>query len=83
MTKRAIIIWEIVKVQRPLAGNDPAAPWLIYDKARKRSQTLPEKDVQARVRDEMGEDAKAFFEASWAGDRLGWALGPRVKNQEW
>jgi hypothetical protein len=68
----------IVKVQVPLATNDPNTPALIYDefKTQMTQQTLD--DITVRL---MKNDAKAFFEAKWNGNR--WQLGKRVGWQDW
>lgn len=69
---------EIVKVQRPLVGDD----WLVYAKGRVRSQVLPKFVIPAYVREKMGDDLKGYFEARWSSI-VGWAIGDRVAEQEW
>jgi hypothetical protein len=73
---------DIIKVQRPLMTNDESAPWLIYDKSRKRQQQIPESVVPPAVVKAMGNDAKGYFEGYWSSI-VGWAIGKRVKNQDW
>lgn len=71
----------IVKVQRPLATNDPSAPWLIYDEARSFYQMVPEAEVPASVKEAMGDDAKGYFNAVDKGAELN--IRERVGAQDW
>lgn len=68
----------IVKVQIPLATNDPTMPALIYDARRKH---LVQQQLDANTRLAMGHDYKAFFEANWDGQQ--WKLVSRVGLQPW
>lgn len=73
---------EIVKVQRPSTTNDPAAPWLIYDKAERHIESRPGNLVRQAIKDAMGDDYKAYFVGAWSSV-VGWGLSKRVKNQNW
>jgi len=73
---------EIVKVQRPIATNDPDDPWLIYDKARKHQIQVPARLIPRWARIKMGDDHKAFFRAEWS-NMAGWGLLERAPWQEW
>lgn len=73
---------ETVKVQRPISTNDPAAPWLIYDRARKHAVSVPAKVIPAHVVKAMGDDYKAFFVGAWSSI-VGWGLSERVKDPGW
>jgi hypothetical protein len=72
----------IIKIQRPLMTNGDEPHWLLYDKARKHQELLPERLVPKDVREAMGNDYKAFFEAEWSST-VGWGISGRVKNQTW
>lgn len=50
----------IVKVQLPIASNDPDAQALVYNRTRSVSMTIP---ITADLRKKMGEDNKRFFNA--------------------
>jgi hypothetical protein len=71
---------EIVKVQRPVF--DAAGPWLIYDSSRKHVVEMPAHAVRADVKDAMGADYKAYFNATWSST-VGWGIGERVGDQTW
>lgn len=73
---------DIIKVQRPLSTTDPTIPWLIYDKSRHRQQQIPQSVVPPRAVKDMGSDLKGYFEGTWSSI-VGWAIGKRVRNQEW
>jgi hypothetical protein len=72
----------IIKVQRPLMTNGDEPQWLLYDKARKHQELLPEKLVPKNVGTAMGGDYKAFFNAEWSSI-VGWGISDRVKDQTW
>jgi hypothetical protein len=71
---------EIVKVQIPLASNDPAALPLIYDRYREH-ETLQKLDHTTKKL--MGTDVKAFFKAEWRHASQQWTLGNRVSDRDW
>ena len=73
---------EIVKVQRPLATNDAALPWLIYDRNRRHVAEVPQSIIPAHVRKAMGKSAKAYFVGAWSSI-VGWGLSMRVADQDW
>jgi len=52
---------EPIKVQRPLATNDPNRPWLFYNESRTVEAQFPERDVDPLLIKAMGGRAKAFF----------------------
>lgn len=63
---------ETVKVQRPLGGNDPTNPWLIYNEKRTHLQKIPEAKVPEEVRKCMGDQIKQYWRAKRTSD--GWEL---------
>jgi len=75
---------ETVKVQRPITSSMSAAdtPWLIYAKGRKHSEQCPAKAIPQSIKEAMGADPKAYFEADWSSS-AGWSLGKRVKDELW
>ena len=73
---------EIVKVQRPIATNDPRSMWLIYGKGRKKRQQIQQSLVQNHVVAAMKGDFKAYFNAVW-NDVSGWHIKDRLKDKEW
>ena len=73
---------EIVKVQRPITSTEAGAPWLIYDKARKRVEQKPSATIGNDVRKAMGADYKAFFQGTWSAKGV-WELSDRVDDQSW
>ena len=72
---------EIVKVQRPIMTNDPSAPWLIYDAARKHVTEVPEMAIPQHIRAAMGDDYKAYFVGAWSSI-VGWGLSTRVSDDQ-
>ena len=75
---------EIVKVQRSITSSMNMADlfWLIYAKDRKHSEQRRAKAIPQPIKDAMGADPKAYFEADWSPS-AGWSLGKRVKEQPW
>lgn len=72
---------EVVKVQLPLASNDPAMLddlALVYDAQRKRMVRQP---LDAATRIAMGRDVKAFFHAQYCDGH--WTIGRRVSDRSW
>lgn len=70
---------EIVKVQRPVFPPD--APWLIYDRDRKHMREVDSRAIPQYVRDQMGDDMKAYFVGAWSGV-VGWGLSNRVSDDQ-
>jgi hypothetical protein len=68
----------IVKVQVPLATNDPNTPALIYDEFKTRMTQQSLDDATLKL---MAGEPKAFFEAQWFDMR--WQLGKRAAWQDW
>ena len=73
---------EIVKVQRPIATNDPNIPWLVYAKGHKKTQQVRQAYITEQTKKAMGKDLKAYFNAEW-NDVSGWTIKDRVEDQEW
>ena len=73
---------EIVKVQRPIATNDPRNMWLVYGKGRKKRHQIQQSLVQSHVIAAMKGDFKAYFNAVW-NDVSGWHIKDRLKDKEW
>ena len=73
---------EIVKVQRPIATNDPNVPWLIYAKGHKKTQQVRQAYITEQVKKDMKGDFKAYFNAVWS-DVSGWHIKDRLKDKEW
>ncbi|WP_028164138.1 hypothetical protein [Bradyrhizobium elkanii] len=71
---------EIVKVQVPLASNDPKAPALIYDRHQKH---VTQQKLDYTILKLMGTDPKAYFEGEWHPASQRWTLNRRVKDREW
>ena len=71
----------IIKLQRPLASNETDPPWLAYNRTRKVHQLLPRAKLDQVTLLAMGDDAKAYFEATLVGDRL--VFGRRVLDRQW
>lgn len=71
-----------VKVQRPLMSTDQALPWLIYDAARTGQYLVPDAMIPEAVKEAMGRDAKAFFDAE-RDPVMGWTLYGRVEDRDW
>lgn len=76
---------EIVKVQRPIGGNDPENHWLIYDESRECQNMIPQDRIPMGVQVAMRNDAKAFFKATLIPSLVGdlWDIHERVPNQDW
>jgi len=68
----------IVKVQVPLATNDPDALALVYAKGH---IGMTQQALSPGTLRQMKGDAKAFFEGHHNGKR--WVIGARVKDQDW
>jgi hypothetical protein len=68
----------IVKVQTPMATNDPFERALVYAKGRR---TMVQQSLTDRERGMMGSTAKAYFDADFDGKR--WKLLRRVPDQLW
>ena len=73
---------EIVKVQRPIATNDPNVPWLIYANGHKKTQQVRQEYITEQVKKDMKGDLKAYFNAVW-DDVLEWYIKDRVEDREW
>jgi len=71
---------EVVKVQVPLATNDPEHKALIYDRRR---QHLVQQNLDYTTKKLMGDDVKAFFQAEWRESSQQWTLNKRVKDRDW
>jgi hypothetical protein len=71
---------EIVKVQIPLATNDPAALPLIYDRHR---EHMTQQRIDHTTKKLMGTDVKAYFQAEWRHASQQWTLGKRVRDRDW
>lgn len=72
----------IVKVQRPLAGNDPTVGVLIYDKKRKHTAEQP---MDARLAEDVDfmEKFKTFWFAEWNRATCSWRLNNKAPWQVW
>lgn len=77
-----MILPTIVKVQRPMVSNDPRNAWLVYAHGRKRVQEIPQLSVPHHVVKKMGNDYKAYFNATW-DEASGWKLLNRVEDEYW
>lgn len=71
----------IVKVQKYLMGNDPDRPWLIYNEDRTTEFQVPEKQVFAQLKKQMGHDYKGYFEVDVQGREM--TFIKRVEDQDW
>lgn len=71
---------EIVKVQVPIATNDPNAQPLVYNKSRSRRALQP---LDAATIKAMLTDDKAYFRAEWSVAKHQWLIGDRVKDRDW
>ena len=71
---------EIVKVQIPIATNDPNAQPLVYNKSRSRRAFQP---LDAATKRALGNDDKAYFRAEWSVAKYQWLIGDRVKDRDW
>lgn len=76
-------VYHIVKVQRPISTNDKHIPWMVYDQLRARMCHIPEKDVPAEVKEALGNDFKAFFEATWNEAKDSWDIGVKTHWRAW
>lgn len=72
---------KIVKVQRPIGGNDTLNPWLMYDERRTHQTTVPDTLISDEVRNLMGSDYKMFAFAEWRHDE-GWKILARVPESK-
>lgn len=68
----------IVKVQVPIATNDPNRPALVYAKGRK---YMVQQKLDGRVDAVMKQTPKAFFEAEFNNGV--WKIGKQVPDQNW
>jgi hypothetical protein len=70
----------IVKVQIPLATNDPGQTQkaLVYAEGRR---LVMQQKLDHATQSQMGNDLKAYFEAEYRHGR--WAIGHRVTDREW
>lgn len=68
----------IVKVQVPIVGR--AERWLIYNQQR---QHMQEQRPTSAMKQAMGADMKAYFEATWSETDKYWTVGKRVEGQSW
>jgi hypothetical protein len=71
---------EIVKVQQPLSSNVGDAPWLIYDRGKKKVEQRALALIDSAVKATLGDDPKGYFEAEWSTEE-GWKIG--VLDQKW
>jgi hypothetical protein len=74
----------IVKVQRPLASSRDVlqdAPFFVYVEGRRFQAHVPRSKIPDTAIAAMGEDAKAYFEATLQNGE--WILGRRVADQAW
>ena len=71
----------IVKVQVPLASNDPFAPALVYAEGRTHMRTIHLDDLPRKVLDAASQNGKAFFYAQMAGGRM--RFHNRAPEQSW
>lgn len=72
---------QIVKVQIPLATNDPLELCLIYDQHRAHVVHCTRKTTKAKMV-ELGVP-KAFFYADWHDKSRKWNVHDRAPDQEW
>lgn len=71
---------EIVKVQVPIVGA--VDRWLIYSKDAQRPRMQEQRPTSA-MKQAMGRDLKAYFEAFWSEADRYWSVGLRVPDQSW
>lgn len=71
----------IVKVQVPLASNDPLAPALVYAEGRQHIRTIPLHDLPKEVLAAALVTGKTFFYAQMIGGRM--RFHKQAKDQEW
>lgn len=71
----------ICKLQRPLATNDPARPWLLCNKDRSVEQEIPDAEITAFMRSKMGNDLKAYWICTLKDGELDFIR--RTKDQNW
>ena len=72
----------IFKLQRPLGTNDPAKPWMLYDRDREVTALVPDELICEEVRSAVNGDLKAYFvgEINAAGQLV---LKERIPDQVW
>jgi hypothetical protein len=71
----------IVKVQVPLASNDPIAPALIYAEGRRHMQTIPVHRLPKDVLAAALPTGKTYFYAQMLGGRV--RFHKQAKDQDW
>jgi hypothetical protein len=71
---------EIVKVQVPVVGAIDR--WLIYAQDAQRPRMQEQRPTSA-MKQAMGADLKAYFEATWSGTDKYWTVGKRVEGPSW
>lgn len=73
----------IVKVYVPMAIDGKRPPWSISGRGNLHATNVPEAKIPPAVRDAMGKDFKAYFEAEWLEREEKWVLGARAQRQNW
>ena len=76
----------IVKVQRPLASNEPLDDnCLVYDEAKTHAvqQPVPASVLEAMKQRQGVQAYRAFFKAQYREDVDGWLIGDLVEDAAW
>lgn len=71
----------ICKLQRPLATNDEARPWLLYNQDRSIMVEIPDAKITPFIRDRMGNDLKAYWQCRLKDGELDFIK--RTDPQDW
>lgn len=71
----------ILKLQRPLAGNAPEAPYLVYATGKRFMTMVPREKIPDAAIAALGDDPKGYFKATLEGGE--WILGERIADQDW
>lgn len=70
----------IVKIQVPLATNDPQRLALIYAENR---INMTQQQLSKETLEALGDDVKGYFLAEFIHTRRRWTIGKRVEDQPW
>jgi hypothetical protein len=73
---------EIVKLRRPPFEHQPAPPWVIHDRGRRRVESRAAARVSHDIKAAIGSDFIGYFQGEWSSED-GWKLGVRVSDQKW
>lgn len=73
----------IVKVQKPLAGDDTGACFLVYAEGRRNQRFLFAEELPLPVAQALDKFPKQYVTATWSLTRDTWDLGQIVGPQPW